>query len=269
MGLHLIIDYYQDSRTARAEEFYFCMRNNLAHPEVEFLWNLGADEGFLPEDIRRHQKYRFQPGQERLTFRRAVDFANSQLNDKLVGIINLDICLESGHSSWAEAERLVRNSMLVLCQSRWELQPDRTLARDPGYARIAFANTQDGWFFVPPLTIADIDFELGTLGCDNAFAHRLHVAGKVPVNMGSRYRLMHVDRSRGKHAGNANSVHQSEHLQRHSTYSSFPERQGCYLVPDFDLVSDLHTLVDALQLSPLDEYRLKCDVLSRHITIRN
>lgn len=269
MGLHLIVDYYQDGRIERAEEFYFCMRSNLAHPEVECLWNLGTDEGLLPDDIRCHLKYRFERGEGRLTFRRAIDFANSALSDKFVGIINLDICLESGKVSWTEVERLVRNSPLVLCQARWELGADGTLSRDPGYARLAFANTQDGWFFIPPIQVADIDFELGTLGCDNAFAHRLHVAGKVPVNMASRYRLIHVDQCRGKHAGNANAVHQSEHQQRKSTYSSFPERQGSYLVPDIDLIGSLDGLANDLQFSDIQKYRIKCDWLSQVIRIKN
>lgn len=269
MSINLIVDYYHDKRQARADEFLLCLRKNLAHPDVECLWNLGGGHDELPDDIRCHEKYRFEPTGQRLTFRQAVDFANSRLTNKFVGLINLDIYLDTPPSGWSEAERLVRQSAVVLCQSRHDLQSDGTISRDPGYMAMAFANTQDGWFFVPTLGIQNIDFELGTLGCDNAFAHRLRVAGKNPVNMGSRYRLIHVDICRGKNAGNANTVHQSEHQQRQSTYSSFPERQGCYLVPDIDMIGDLERLADSLHLSKLEKYQIKCDLMSQVIKITN
>lgn len=269
MGIHLIVDYYQDSRPARAEEFLTCLRKNLGHPEVECVWNLGGRDALLPDDIRRHEKYRCEPLGDRLTFHQAVAFANERLSSCFVGIINLDIYLDTPSDGWGPAENLVRQSNVVLCQSRVDLQADGTLTRDPGYARLAFANTQDGWFFVPPLDVPNIDFELGTLGCDNAFAHRLTLAGKVPVNMGSRYRLIHVDLCRGKHAGNANAVHATENATRQSTYSSYPEREGCYLVPDIDLLGDLESVAKALNLTDLQKYRMKCDMLSQIIKINN
>ena len=269
MGVELLIDYYHDKRPDRADEFFLCLRRNLANPEVDRVWNLGRDDESIPNDVRTHAKYRSAPAGHRLTFRKAVDFANAELPGRFVGLINLDIYLDAPPAGWAEAERLVRQSNVVLCQARCDLQPDGSIARDPGYARLAFANTQDGWFFVPPIEIPNIDFELGTLGCDNAFAHRLRVAEKLPVNMGSRYKLIHVDICRGKHAGNANSVHQSESEKRQSTYSTYPEREGCYLVPDIDMIGDLERLAQDLRLSDLQKYQIKCDLMSSVIKIKN
>jgi hypothetical protein len=52
----------------------------------------------------------------------------------------------------------------------------------PGFARIAFAVAQDAWIFRAPFEVADCDFEIGTLGCDNALAHRIKCAGRLPIN---------------------------------------------------------------------------------------
>lgn len=269
MAIQLIVDYYADKRAERADEFHLCFRKNLEHPDIEAIWNLGADDSALPDDIRRHQKYHHESAEERLTFRRAVDFANDRLPGKFVGLINLDIYLDTPAGGWGEAEKLVRHSAIVLCQARSELRADGTIDRDPGFGRYAFSTAQDGWFFVPPLEIANIDFEVGTLGCDNAFAHRLKAASKTPVNLGTRLKLIHVDICRGKVAENTMAVHKAEHRQRKATYSSFPEREGHYFVPDFDLICDLETLANDLKLDNLQKYRLKCDMMSEVMGVDN
>lgn len=273
MGISLIVDYYADKRPERADEFISCLRKNLSHPDVDEVWNLGFDDPTLPGDVRGHQKYRAENLGKRLTFSQALEFAGNRLSGRFVGVINLDIYLCEAYQNvtvrWAEAEALVRQTGIVLCQGRCELKPDGSITRDPHYSKLVFANTQDGWFFVSPLQVPDCDFELGTLGCDNAFAHRLLVAGIVPVNMGSRFPLIHVDICRGKHGANANAVHKKEHQSRQSTYSTFPEQRGQYLVPDIDLLPGLEALADQLGMNDLQKYRLKCDMMSRVIKIKN
>jgi hypothetical protein len=269
MGINVIVDYYQDDRPARADEFFLCLRQNLKHPEVEAVWNLGGDASSLPDDIRQHRKYHHERSADRLTFRRAIDFANARLAGKFVGIINLDIYLGLTASGWGEAEQLVRAKDIVLCQARSELNADGTVSRDPGFQRYAFCTAQDGWFFVPPLEVQNINFEVGTLGCDNAFAHRLQAAGKVPLNLGTRLPIIHVDICRGKDAANTLAAHKAEHDQRKATYSSFPEREGWYFVPDFDLICDLETLANDLKLDPLQKYKVKCELMSQVMGVDN
>ena len=269
MGMSLIVDYYADHRPARADEFHLCLRKNLMHPEIKTLWNLGSNDSTLPDDIRGHEKYRWEPAGKRLTFQRAIEFANTCLSGQFVGLINLDIYLDTPAGGWAGAEKLVRQSEIVLCQARSELNSDGTFSRDPGFKRFAFSTAQDGWFFVPPLQVANIDFEIGTLGCDNAIAHRLHAAGKIPVNLGTRFPIIHVDICRGKDAASTLATHEAEHEQRQSTYSSFPEKEGWFFVPDFDLIGDLETLANDLRLDPLKKYQFKCEMMSRVMGINN
>jgi hypothetical protein len=268
MGVHLLVDYYEDARLDRRAEILECLRRNLDCPHVDAVHDLGIGSSPPPAELREHPKYRSHPIGRRLMFTDAFAYASAVLPDRFVGVSNLDIFLDGG-SDWALAERLVRGSNLVLCQSRWEQAADGSVFHDPAFASLCFANTQDAWFFVPPFIPPNADFELGTLGCDNAIADRILKAGRMPVNLGSRFRVIHVDRCRGKHGGNTNAVHEQEHQARQVIYSRFPERDGYYLTPDFDMTPSLDKLAEALQLTPLAKYRVLCDMMSQAITIKN
>ena len=267
MGVHLIVDYYEDSRPERREELLLCLRRNLAHPAIEAVHNLGRMEAAPPEDIRLHPRYHAHPVGRRLTFQDALAFAAQELDGKFVGICNLDIYLDDRESNWAAAEPLVRNDGLVLCQSRFELGADGRLFRDPTYAESCFANTQDAWFFVAPLELPDAEFPVGLLGSDNAIAERIQRSGRIPVNLASRFRVIHVDRCRNKHGGNAVAVHTSEATAAGTAPGERP--QGAWLLPDFDLPLSLDALVDRFNLSPTAKYRLICETLSRMLVVKN
>ncbi|MEI8228491.1 MAG: hypothetical protein WCH77_09560 [Planctomycetota bacterium] len=269
MGIHLIVDYYEDERPDRREEFLVCMRRNLNHPHIEAVYNLGSNRYAPPADIREHPKYRSHPTGHRLTFKDAFEFASASLPGQFVGMCNLDIFLDDSSSDWLTAEQLVRQHNLVLCQSRIERAADGTTSQDQTFARLLFANAQDAWFFIAPLEVPNAAFELGTLGCDNAIADRIRKAGRIPINLGSRFKVVHVDICRGKHGANTNLLHAQESKERDTVYSRFPERDGCYLVPDFDMATSLDAIMDALSIAPLHKYRVICDIMSQIIKIQN
>lgn len=268
MGVHLLIDYYDDVRPDRREELLTSVRRNLANPAVEAVYNLGSAECRPPDDVVSHPKFQSHPVGRRLTFQDAFAFANARLAGRFVGACNLDISLDSA-SDWAAAEILVRNNNLVLCQSRTEYAADGSTRLDPMFEKLAYANAQDAWFWVAPLEPPNCDFELGTLGCDNAIADRIRRAGRIPANLASRFRILHLDLCRNKHGGNTNAVHRQEQQTRSTVYSRFPEREGFYLLPDFDKITSLDQLVADLRISQLQKYQIICDTMSRFIKIAN
>jgi len=268
VGLDLIIQYYSDPRPDRRAELEYCVRRNLANRHVDSVHNLGAHDTPLPDDIRGHSKFTTVGIDHRMTFRDAFDHANRHLVGRMVGICNLDIFLDDD-SDWHSAERLVRSSSLVLCQSRTEFSPVGGMHLDPTFARLAFANAQDAWFFVAPLQLPAIDFELGTLGCDNALAERIKRAGAIPVNMASRYRILHYDVCRGKQGGNTNEMHRCEAASRGTTYSQYPEQDGCYLTPDIDMIPSIDDLLRTLAVDEIRRYQIISDIVSERIQIRN
>lgn len=268
MGIELIIHHCGDPREARQVEYDYCIRRNLENPFVDRIHNLGLRDVPVAPDIRFNPKWRDAFIDHRMTFRDAFTYASEHLAGCVVGVCNLDIFL-AADDDWSVAEALLRREKIVLCQSRTEFTPPAATHLDPAFARIAHASAQDAWFFVAPLDPPAIDFEIGTLGCDNALAERIRRIGYVPVNMASRFRVMHYDLCRGKQGANTNLIHQQESKTRGTVYSRFPEREGCYLVPDFDKITSLDKLVDTLGLDPLQKYQLICDTVSRFIKITN
>jgi hypothetical protein len=41
------------------------------------------------------------------------------------------------------------------------------------------------------------------------------------------------------------------------------------LLPDIDAIQSVDHLMNALKLSPIHKYRVVCDIMSRHIEIKN
>lgn len=269
MGLELIVQYYSDDRECRKNELDFCVRMNLSHPFIDRVHSLSENDGGIPEDIRTSSKFTSVCLGRRMTFQDAFEYANGTLVGKMIGISNLDIFLDNASSDWEAAERLLRARPVVLCQSRTEFSADGQVYLDPVFTRLAFANAQDAWFFISPLRLENIDFEVGTLGCDNAIADRIKKAGVLPVNMASRYRIFHRDECRGKHGGNTNQSHRSEAAARGQVYSRFPEKDGYHLLPDIDLVPSVDEVLKALGVDELLRYRIVSEILTERIRISN
>lgn len=268
MGLELILHYFDDGRSDRQLEYDFCVRKNLEHPFVDRIHNLGLRDASVPPEFRSHPKWHDALVDQRMTFKDAFDHANRHLAGRMVGICNLDTFLDAG-SDWSKAESLLRQNKVVLCQSRLEFTPPATTHLDPKFANFYHGITQDAWFFLAPLEPPDIEFEIGTLGCDNALAERIRRLDYLPVNLASRFKVMHYDVCRSKDAYNTVQIHHAEARSRTGVVSRHPERDGCYLVPDFDRITSLDTLVAELGLSPLLKYKLISEIMTRFIRINN
>ncbi len=266
--LHVIQQYINAQQPARAAEYDECVRRNLANPYVAALHNLCEPQVVVPEEFRHHPKYREHRVSKWLTYQAAFEYANHELVGEVVCVCNLDIFLDAADSDWTEAARIVQEP-IVLCLSRIEYNGDGSTFKDPGFERIAFANTQDAWVFRSPIEVPESDFELGTLGCDNAIAHRIKKAGRQPVNAPNRFKIFHYDRCRGKDSGNQLHVHAHDRHGRGYSVSTYPEKQGCYLVPDFDAIRSVDALLSSLGVSDMHKYEIICDIVSRYVKIDN
>ena len=123
--------------------------------------------------------------------------------------------------------------------------------------------------FKTPIFLDDVDFEIGTIGADNALANRFKKAGFIPVNLASRYRVYHYDVCRGKTSTNAVNVHYNESKDLGSVFTRKPEERGYYLVPDFDRMKSIDSVLDGLGVDDITKYIIICDILSQFIKIDN
>lgn len=240
------------SDPARQREYDECLRRNLNNPHVRLVHNLTDADPTVPDEFASHPKYRQHPLGHWLKYGDALAYA-ANFPGEVFALLNADIFLDE-MSDWPQCAS--HTSDLVFCLSRHEFDRAGPAYDDPDLRRLAFANAQDAWIFRAPLTVPDCDFELGTLGCDNAFAERLKRAGHFPVNAASRYRILHYDRARGKTVADAEAIHLASRPQPH------PERTGQYLLPDIDQLRSVDQVLDALNVPPLQRYRVLCDALS-------
>jgi hypothetical protein len=264
MPLHLIIQYCNDPRPARQAEYDECLRRNLANPRIAMVHNLVEAHTTVPVEFKSHVKYREHALSRWMTYRDAFEFASKNLAGQIVCLANLDIFLDD-KCNW-DATGAWLDSGIVLCQSRLEFEPGNPPYKDPGFNEWAYATSQDAWVFRAPMKIAASDFEVGSLGCDNAIAERFKRAGKVPLNVADRYPIYHFDRVRGKHSANQDQVHAAERLQRPRP-DRHPEREGQYFVPNMDQVGSVDALLNFLKVADIDRYRVICDVISRFVRI--
>lgn len=264
--IHLMLQYCNTADPARQAEFDACVARNLDHPWVAEVHNLVEPGVRVPETLAGHPKYRETRVPAWLTYAAALDHAATHLAGQVVGLCNLDIFLDPD-SDWAAAADLVRARPVVLAQARWEWAPDRTPWKDESLMPLAFANSQDFWLFQAPLDVPDCAFELGLMGCDNAFADRIRATGRQPVNAPDRWRVFHYDRVRGKTGATALAVHKQ--TRQHGVLNRRPEEKGQYLLPDLDVVRSLDTLAGQLGLDELERYQIACDMMSARLRITN
>lgn len=263
--IHIIQQYCNHELKAREDEYQFCFRQNLSNPFVARVHNLVHPSIMVPEEFRRHEKYVevVQPSSW-ITFQEAFRYANQALAGEVACIANLDIFLDHT-SDWSAAVDLLRAGV-VLSLSRTEIDGTGAIYKDPEFAKVHFANTQDAWLFRAPLDVPGCDFDIGTLGCDNALADRIRRAGRIPVNSPNQFRILHYDVARGKTPKNHGLIHAAARGDR---ANSRPEEIGQYLLPDIDQVRSLDALADSLRLSDLERYVVACDMMSRLIRVNN
>lgn len=262
--IQLLVQYCNTHMPDRQAEFDECLRRNLANSSILAVHNLVETTVAVPIEFTTHPKYRQQLVPRWLTYADAFEYANANLPGQIVCLCNLDIFLDE-RSDWTQAAGLLARGV-VLCLSRTEYSADGDTFEDPGFAALAFANTQDAWLFQPPVRVANADFEIGTPGCDNAIAHRFKQAGYFPLNAASRFRILHYDRCRGETGTSRPLLRSSETVGYPGQY---PEERGQYLLPDFDKVRSVDQILAACGVDDLQRYEVICDTLSRFIKTRN
>ena len=262
--IHVLCQYYNDKDSQRQNEIDTCFKQNLQNSAVESIVHFHENKTKVPVWLATHPKFRRVVCDERLTYKKAIDYANEYLKGRMVCLCNADIFVYD-KNDWGKLYSFMEeHPRTVAALSRHEYD-GKQVTKDPLLSRLHYANAQDAWVFVPRLTgLEDIDFPLGTLGCDNAFAHRLKTGGYTPYNFANEYKIIHYDVCRGKRGENATSFH-LKNFQRKDA----PEKRGSYLLPEFGAISSMDKLADQLRLTDHERYRFLCDMFSYKIKIKN
>lgn len=130
--------------------------------------------------------------QDRVSFGEMVNRVNCLADDDTISIIaNSDIVFDE---SIALARGIQENEVYWL--SRYD---GVRIEGDSINTKAAYLNTNiessDSWIFKGKINVSNIDFQLGTWGCDGAFANRLKRAGYRIWNPSRSIKTYHVHES--------------------------------------------------------------------------
>jgi hypothetical protein len=207
----LIVQYYNDSNPERQKELDTCILQNLDNPLFKKVINLSENETQVPENIKNHPKYfEFKIG-KRITYQDVINYCNQELKYETVVIGNLDII-------YTNQTNLTVSKNEVVALSRVE---------NNNYNLFMSMSSQDSWVMVPPLNIDNCNFEIGSLGCDNAFADRVMKSGLKILNRGTKFLNIHLDQVRNQ------EQKQKQYLRNNAM------DEGYLLIPDYDNLMEL------------------------------
>lgn len=271
-GLILLQSYYNPKQEDRRAEIEYCLEQNLNNPNIQkvvlFLDNESVEypehskiEALLTKDVA------FPEEKGTFTFSMAFGYAMQKYKDSICCLINNDIFLDHDvFSDMTEIKNLIENN-IVLSLSRHEYDlKTKTGVLDENFRRMMFAHTQDAWIFKANFCPKDSEFAPGTLGSDNAINDRLKKHGKVPINLGTKYKIYHVDTVRGKTSANfLNKDFRSKEREK------YPEESGQLLTPDYGMINgmSLDQFAKQLNFNHIDTYEILCEMMTKKVKIKN
>ena len=220
-AVHLVVQHFAAASAARQREVDDVLCSNLLNQRVATVHLLledargseircadAADAAAAAAAAAAAKLVRVTIG-ARLTFKRALEYAAAAIpHGDVVVVANADIALPAASASrLARAPALARGDVFALL--RWEAEGGGGAHAPPRWApRI---DQQDAWAFaapldLPPAALERLDFALGTLRCDNRFAHVLRAAGHRVANPSREIATLHRHSGRGKGWTNGGAV---------------------------------------------------------------
>jgi hypothetical protein len=228
----LILQYYNDTDQKRQEELDFCLIENLKNPIFKRVINLVESNVNVPENIKQHPNYHEVFIGKRLTYQEVFNYCNNNLKYESVVLSNLDIRFNN------QTDLIIPKNQIVAL-SRVE---------NNNYDLFSSVTSQDAWVFHPPVNIQNCNFELGSLGCDNAIADRISKSGYQIINRGTKFISFHIDKVR------------SNEKKKEKYIKNYPEKDGYLLLPDYDNINKL-------KINNLIDYRIKLDLINNYFKI--
>lgn len=165
----LITTYYISRVISRQKEIQRCLIKNCENEYIEKIYLLNDnyyDMSFLKNDSKIIQIIISNP---KLNFKEAIKFINENLQNNICILANSDIYFDNSLSKITS----MNNKFYALLRYDEDEADNKNLFKLYNYAR---DDSQDAWIFQSPLNIDlnEIDFNFGTLGCDNIFANKIY-----------------------------------------------------------------------------------------------
>jgi len=176
----LITSYYETHNKERQIEIKDCLIKNNNNPLINKIFLLNDknyDLNFL-ENKDKIKQFKIIKN-KKLYFSEAIEFINLYCYKELVILSNSDIYFDDTLNQIKEEE--LENKVYALLRYDVKKDGSKDIFRHFNEPR---ADSQDAWIFKSPLRISldDIHFSFGTLGCDNMFASIINQYGYILEN---------------------------------------------------------------------------------------
>jgi hypothetical protein len=213
----LITTFYIPNSQVREKEINKCLQKNCQNPHIEKIYLLNDRTYDLPLDpeftIKVEQVVINPDPSYKLRFDDAIKFINSNLQEKICILSNSDIYFDKTLGK-INNQTISNNVYALLRYDECEEKDDvHSLYSKDGQPR---ADSQDCWIFKTPLKVNPklLNFEFGTLGCDNVFANIIYNSGIYISNPCLEIKSIHV------HCSNFRTYDESTRL--FGTYCKLP-----------------------------------------------
>jgi ribosomal protein S24E len=267
-GVILCFQYYNDNNKARQFEIDYCLQKNLDNNKISKVVSFSEYETSIPYIFENNTKFENIRIPGRLTYEHVFNYVNIHFKNRLVCICNADIFLDH-HSDWKKMLHYINtNNRVIYALSRHEFDGNK-IYKDREFVKLAYAQCQDAWFFVPEIKVDNVNIIIGTLGCDNAVAKEMNTAKYMLINSPNTYKIFHYDQCRKKNGTNFKQF-STLYEKNKGINNDNIEKHGSYLCPDIDQINSIDFVVDKmLFLNKNQKYKIICDILSEYIKIKN
>ena len=178
--MFLITTFYKSSNLERQKEIEKCLQKNFENPYIQKIYLLNNEHYDL--DIYKSKVEQVIVSNDenyKLKYNDAIKFINENLAGHICILANSDIYFDESLSKISIEN--IKNNLFALLRYDEDVDGNKQIFKHFDEAR---SDSQDSWIFQSPLEIdyEEIDFEFGTLGCDNIFASKVHECGLLKVS---------------------------------------------------------------------------------------
>jgi hypothetical protein len=192
----LITTYYIPNNNERMSEINFCLQKNVDNEYIKkiiLLNNQTYNLNFINDPFKKINQIVISELEEyKLKYSDAIKYINTHFNDEICILVNSDIYFNETLSKINKNN--ISNKMFSLL--RYDLKDNNNIEIFKNWD-IPRNDSQDSWIFISPLKVDInlIDFEFGTLGCDNIFSNTIHNTGLIVTNPCLDIISIHVHKS--------------------------------------------------------------------------
>lgn len=252
----LLTHYFNHSDSRRQLEFDTALNMNLENEFVKEVIVFMTDESITLSDEISKEKIKIINHGKYPTYKEMIEYANENCKG-IVGLIHLD-CYLDYKGQWETLYIELDNKRSIYALSCHETNMTKVW-KSQDQSNSLYSYKQDAWIFLSPLSLetnnSGLELEFGSRNAGSVFANYIITNSDYRLyNFCNRYRVMHLD----------NVIKSKEKKERKVVEGEY------YALPDFEAINSvpIDFLIQKLNISDEETYKIKCDILSKFMKLQ-